>query len=408
LILVFDKRLLPIILGESLEAYDFFLYGLLSVFIAKTFFTQNTELALTFSFTLFSVAYIARPIGSIIWGHIADKYGRKKVMIGTLSLMAVPAIGMALMPSYESIGVTATILVVFLRFLQGIAFGGESPTIIVSLYEMAPENRKSFYAAFYNPGNLFGYLIGIALVIALTEIIGSDKMQNYGWRFLFGISLIFIAILGYFRKRIIETSELKNVASIPFAETIKKDWLVVIKIVLYLLCTNAILYNLLFHNYLIIYASEFGVKALVAQGFIVLCVILITPFLGLLADKIGKTITTLKIIHALVFFCAAILYSFFLSKSLPIMIVGYAIFAVISSMLCATVPAIIVPQASKTCRVSTIGVAFGLSVIAGSFIPAINEITKRITDNQLSPAFIIMLCAVISFSMLFCLKERLK
>ena len=115
-----DRRIIPIVLGESLEAYDFFLYGLLSVFIAKTFFPQHgTELTLTYSFTLFSVAYIARPLGSIIWGHIADQYGRKKVLIGTLSLMAVPAVGMALMPSYDSIGFTATVAVVFFSRTNG-------------------------------------------------------------------------------------------------------------------------------------------------------------------------------------------------------------------------------------------------------------------------------------------------
>lgn len=401
-----DKRLLPIILGESLEAYDFFLYGLLSVFIAKTFFTQDTELALTFSFTLFSVAYIARPIGSIIWGHIADKYGRKKVMLGTLSLMAVPAIGMALMPSYESIGVTATILVVLLRFLQGIAFGGESPTIIASLYEMAPEDRKGLYGGLYNPGLLIGYLSGIVLVIILTKIIGNDGMESYGWRFLFAISLIFIALLGYFRQRIIETSRLTHTARLPFLDTIKKDWLAVVKIVLYLSCPTVMFYNLLFHNYLIINAAKFGVKTLFAQAIIVLFIIFMMPLFGFLTDKLGNKIKTVGTTYVLIFISSVILYSLFLSEHLPTMIFGYFIFAILASVVCSTFPAISVPQTSKTCRVSTIGISLGLSAISGSFIPAINELTKKLTDNPLSPAFIIMACALVSFLTLFCIKKE--
>ena len=110
--------------------------------------------------------------------------------------------------------------------------------------------------------------------------------------------------------------------------------------------------------------------------------------------------------HIVIFFSIAMLYSLFLSKTLFIMIVSYSVFAIMGSLLAATIPAVIVPQAFKTCRVSTIGISTGFSVVLGSFIPLSNEIIKKLTNNQLSPAFIIMGCAVVSFTMLFYLETE--
>lgn len=402
-----DKKLFPIIVGESLEAYDFFLYGLLSVFIAKTFFPQHSaELTLTYSFTLFSVAYVARPIGSIIWGHIADKYGRKIVLMGTLSLMAVPAIGMAFMPSYESIGVTATVLVVLCRFIQGIAFGGEGPTIAVTLYETAPENRKGFYGSFYNPGMLFGYLVGIILMIIFTHILGDSSMQSFGWRIMFGLSLLFIAVLSYIRLRLIETSRNKTqTLKFPILQTIKCDLPAILKIFFYFSCCTILFWNLLFHNYLIIWAKDFGVQSLLLQALVVAFVIILMPFIGHLSDKINK-IKLLKISYVCIALTAPLLYMMFLSKNLPYMILSYLVLAVFTAITCATYPAVAIPQVSKNCRVSSLGIASSFSVMFGSFVPAINEITKISTGVNMSPAFLISFAALISLLALCTMKNK--
>lgn len=402
-----DKKLFPIILGESLEAYDFFLYGLLSVFIAKTFFPQHSaELTLTYSFTLFSVAYVARPIGSIIWGHIADKYGRKIVLMGTLSLMAVPAIGMALMPSYESIGVTATVLVVLCRFIQGIAFGGEGPTIAVTLYETAPKNRKGFYGSFYNPGMLFGYLVSIILMIVFTHILGDSSMQSFGWRIMFGLSLLFIAVLSYIRLGLIETSSNKTQGlKFPILQTIKRDLPAILKIFFYFSCCTILYWNLLFHNYLIIWAKDFGVQSLLLQALVVAFVIVLMPLIGHLSDKTNKT-KLLKISYVCIALTAPLLYMMFLSKNLPYMILGYIVLAVFTAITCATYPAVAIPQVSKNCRVSSLGIASSFSVMFGSFVPAINEITKISTGVDMSPAFLISFAALISLLALCIMKNK--
>ena len=394
------KRVLPVLFGNCLETYDFCLYGLLAVYFSKVFFPQNSNYALAFSFSIFSVAYIARPIGSILWGHIADKYGRKKVMIGTLSLMVVPAVGMACMPSYEAIGATATVLVVLCRFLQGIAFGGESSTVIVSLYELAPNGRKGLYGSLYDPGSSIGYLVAMIFIIILSDVVGEDIIYDYGWRFLFGISLIFIFILGYFRKQLIETSKIQYRSSLPFVSSIKNDWKAIVKIVLYLSGSTAMFYSLFFHNYLIIYAQKFGIKTMFAQVVIVLTTIFMMPFFGYMSDKVNR-IKLLKLSYPLIIIMIYPLYYLFLTENIVLMISGYFVFALLTSVVCATFPAVIVPQVSKECRVTSIGVAFSLSVIAGSFLPATNEFIKYTTGNNFAPVIVIIVCSLISFVMLF-------
>ena len=398
------KKLLPILLGKVLESYDFFLYGLLSVYFAKIFFPQSAN-SLTYSFLLFSTAYLARPLGSVLWGHMGDKYGRKPVLMGTLSLMAIPAIGMAIMPSYENIGVIASFLVIFLRFLQGISYGGESPAIMVAMYEVAPKDKKGFYSSFCHPSGFVGYFIGIVLIIILTALLGQKNIQTFGWRLMFGLSLIFIVLLSYMRLRLIETSKTEYQPSFPLLMTLKHDLGSILKIFLYLSGSAVMLYNLLFHNYLIIWAADFGAQSLFLQACIVALIIFLMPCVGYFSDKTNK-INLLKTTYIIVFFLAPFLYSMFLTKDLMWMMIGYSVFAIFTCIAAAFSPAIIVPQASKYCRVSTVGLGVSFSVLFGSFIPAINELLKKLTNIPISPSLLISLCAAISLITLYTLKNK--
>lgn len=399
-----DRRLFPVLLGNILEAYDFLLYGLLAVYFSKIFFPESNN-SLFFSFLLFSIAYIARPLGSILWGHIADKYGRKPVLMGTLSLMAVPAVGMAIMPSYESIGITASIIVILLRLMQGVAFGGESATVMVSIYEIAPKDKRGFFTSFIHPSCFFGYFIGITLVILLTSLLGQKNFAIFGWRIMFGLSLIFIGVLSYMRLKLIETSTVATQSTLPVSIVLKHDLQAIIKIFLYLSGSAILLYNLLFHNYLIIWAKDFGTQSLILQASVVAFIVILMPCIGFLSDKINK-IRLLKITYIIVFFLAPLLYVMFLTKNLLFMAIGYTIFAILTCMAAAFSPAIIVPQASKKCRVSTVGLGVSFSVIFGSFIPAINELLKKITYIDISPSFLISACALISLITLYKLKNK--
>ena len=243
------KKAFPVLMGNMLEAYDFCLYGLLAVYFSKIFFPQS-QYPLALAFLLFSVAYLARPIGCIIWGHIADKYGRKPVLISTLSLMAMPAIGMACMPSYETIGALASVLVISLRFLQGIAFGGEFPTITVTLYELAPKNRKGFFGSFAPGFFILGYILAVLVILLLTNILSEEAMLGWGWRLPLGLSVIFIGVIFYVRCRLIETKPIHTNNNIsPIIEAFRNNLPSMIKIGLCLIGETVLFYNVMFYNH---------------------------------------------------------------------------------------------------------------------------------------------------------------
>ena len=130
-------------LGGLLEFYDFIIYALLAPTLAALFFPAQDHLtALLATFATFSVGYLARPIGGVIFAHFGDKYGRKNTFMVTIVLMACSTFAIGLLPSYQSIGVTATILLVLLRVLQGFSVGGEIPGAITYISESIPTKRN--------------------------------------------------------------------------------------------------------------------------------------------------------------------------------------------------------------------------------------------------------------------------
>ena len=226
------KKIKPVLLGNILETYDFCLYGLLAPVFAKIFFSENFKHSLTAAFLLFAIAYLSRPFGSILWGHIGDKYGRKCVLIGTLGLMAISAVGMAVVPSYHQVGILACIIILVLRFFQGLAFGGDYPATMVALYELAPKHRKGVYCSLISSATCFGHFIAILCILSILFYGGEKLLHNDGWRILFGISILFIALIGYIRTNLTETLKDENKNITPLLTTITQ-WRGVLRIFFY-------------------------------------------------------------------------------------------------------------------------------------------------------------------------------
>ena len=131
------KTILLTSVGGMLEFYDFVIFSMFTIVLGQTFFPQQNSqvLQVLYAFTVFSVGYLARPLGGIIFGHISDKYGRKKSFLMTIFLMGTASFLIAFLPSYSTVGIIATILFVILRIIQGTAIGGEIPSAIVFIKE---------------------------------------------------------------------------------------------------------------------------------------------------------------------------------------------------------------------------------------------------------------------------------
>ena len=218
------KRIMPVLFGNCLETYDFYLYGFLAPTFAILFFPENLDksLSIILAFGVFMTAYISRPIGILIWGHIADKYGRKPVLIGTLTMMAIPAIGMACVPTYNTIGFWSTALILTFRLIQGFAFGGEYPTSMVTVYELAPNYRKGLFTSLCEVHLTIGVIVAIIFIACLTKILTGEQFLSWGWRILFLFSIVAIFVIGYIRMNLIETITNKALKS-PTLIAIKKS-----------------------------------------------------------------------------------------------------------------------------------------------------------------------------------------
>jgi MFS family permease len=195
-------------IGSMLEFYDFYLYGALSATVFGKLFFHNADPAVgtLLALATFGVGFVARPVGGIIAGHFGDRVGRKAVLIATLSLMGVSTIGIGLLPTYDSIGVAAPILLVALRILQGLAHGGEWGGASIMTIEHAPHGRRGFYGSWPQMG-IYGGLILASLVLGGFMLLPDDEFLSWGWRvpFLLGAVLLVVGII--LRRAITESPE---------------------------------------------------------------------------------------------------------------------------------------------------------------------------------------------------------
>ena len=195
--------------GTTIEFYDFFIYGTAAALVFPTVFfpALGSGAALVASFATFGVGFVARPVGSIFFGHFGDRIGRKQSLISTLLIMGAATVLMGLIPPAAQIGVAAPIILVTLRFLQGFAVGGEWAGAALLTAEYAPKDKRGLYGAFPQLGTPAGMFLANAtfLVSALVAGDSSEAFLTYGWRIPFVASALLIAIGLWVRLSIAET-----------------------------------------------------------------------------------------------------------------------------------------------------------------------------------------------------------
>lgn len=192
--------------GTTIEWYDFFLYGTAAALIfGPLFFPSESEFVSTLlSFASFSVAFVARPLGGLVFGWIGDRLGRKPALITTLSMMGIGTGAIGLLPTYESVGVLAPVLLVACRVIQGIAIGGEYGGAVLMAVEHADPARKSWYGSWVQAGSPMGLIMCNSIFLVATHQLAES---TFAWRVPFLVSFILIAIGLYVRSHIEETPE---------------------------------------------------------------------------------------------------------------------------------------------------------------------------------------------------------
>jgi MFS family permease len=201
--------------GSALEYYDFAIYGTAAALVfPDVFFPAGNDTAATLgAFATFGVAYVARPIGSFLMGHVGDRLGRKTVLIGTLLLMGASTFLVGCLPTYDQVGLLAPTLLVVLRILQGLSAAGEQAGANSMSFEHAPDTRRGFFTSFTLSGTQGGQVIAPAVFLPLAAALPEDMWLSWGWRVPFWISALMVVVGFVIRRRLDETPEFQAEAA---------------------------------------------------------------------------------------------------------------------------------------------------------------------------------------------------
>lgn len=199
-------------MGTTIEWYDYFLYGTAAALIFnKVFFPDFDPITGTLAaFATYSVGFFARPFGGIVFGHFGDRLGRKSMLIITLFMMGVPTIIIGLIPSYDSIGYWAAVLLVVMRLLQGIAVGGEWGGAILLAVEHAPVGKKGFFGSLPQTGVATGLVLS-SLAMSAVAALPESEMLSWGWRIPFLASGLLLLVGWYIREKVAESPDFEAV-----------------------------------------------------------------------------------------------------------------------------------------------------------------------------------------------------
>jgi MHS family shikimate/dehydroshikimate transporter-like MFS transporter len=215
------------LVGSVVEWYDFFLYGTMAALVFGTeFFPKFDPVTGTLAaFATFAAGFVTRPLGGVIFGHLGDRLGRKPMLVVTMMIMGLSTFAMGLLPTYDSIGVAAPLLLVLLRMFQGIGLGGEWGGAVLLCVEHAPEGRRGWYSSWPQLGVPIGLLLSTGAVKGLN-LLGSDALVGGAWRIPFLASIVLVAIGLFIRLRIAEPPAFRDLvdndarARVPLLEVI--------------------------------------------------------------------------------------------------------------------------------------------------------------------------------------------
>ncbi|MDQ0727639.1 MFS transporter [Microbacterium sp. W4I20] len=222
--------------GHALEWYDWAIFGLLSVYLGAAFFPSDSTLASTLNaLAVFAVGFVARPLGGVIFGFIADRFGRRKIMIGAVGAVALGSFIIGVLPDFQTIGLAAPIIVVLARLLQGLSAGVEAPLGTAYALELVP-NRPGYVAGFFAFFNNLGNLLAPLSIFFISLLLGPDALAAFGWRIPFLIGGVFGLLVLWLRRTLpetLDTAAIRTVGAIPTKDNsvwrdVRKYWLSVL------------------------------------------------------------------------------------------------------------------------------------------------------------------------------------
>ncbi|MFZ3540900.1 MFS transporter [Bifidobacterium adolescentis] len=380
--------------GTAIEFYDFYAYGTAAAnYFPKVFFgdTTNPTVALLASLLTFAIAFIARPLGSLVFGHFGDRMGRKTTLVVSLLTMGIATFLIGCLPTYNQWGVAAVAVLCLCRFVQGIGLGGEWSGAALVATENAPEDKRALYGSFPELGAPIGFFLSNGTYFLLETFNDNDAMLAWGWRVPFLLSSILVIVGLVVRVQMEETpifrmaQEQKKVVKSPLTEVFKKSWKEVIQATFLVAVTYTLFYTLA------TWSLAWGTKTVEQGGgnlgftnqeYLLMLMIAVCVFAAFIviscvnADKFGRK--RVIIISSCCLIAFALLFPFLLDPSvvgqrnfaanLLFLCIGFALMGTAFGPIGAFLPELF----DANVRYSGSGIGYNLAAIVGAaFVPTI-------------------------------------
>lgn len=405
------KLVIATSVGNALEWYDITIYGYFALYLSHAFFpSDDAKTSLLLALGTFGISFLIRPVGGIVLGAYADRVGRKASLMVSIVLMTIGTLAIALMPTYETIGILAPIGVLLARLLQGFSAGGEFGSSTAFLVEHAP-HRRGFIASWQFASQGLSTLLASAFGFGLAHALTTDDLNSWGWRipFLFGVLVGPVGI--YIRKHLEDAAPAPAAAArrSPLGETLAQHKSAVLLGIGALAISTAV-------NYLIIYMPTYVVKTLklpAETGFAAtlaagIALTFLTPFAGLISDRIGR-VRHMTIVGAILL---ATLYPAFAvltnSPSSATIIVVVLWLAALKAFYYGPLAALMSELFPAACRATGLGLSYNIGVtIFGGMGPVIMAwLGDFEVFGELAPSYYLHAVCVFSLICLLMIRKR--
>ena len=401
-------------IGSFVEWYEFSIYGYLAVILGAVFFAESApSMQLVASLGAFAIAFVARPLGGILFGWIGDTVGRKAALNLALWLMAGATFCIGLLPSYEKIGFWAPTLLIFFRLVQGLSAGGEVCGAAIFVAEHSNEKNRTFATSLIEVGCIAGFFFGLVVTAICFSIFSTEQMNDWGWRVPFFLAAPFSLIGIYIRRHLHESEDFEKNKAV---QSMKKQNvlynLFALKAELFqslglIIITNVTLFTVLTYIPATIHQtmSNAGAMANWISVFPTLLIIIFIPLFAYIAEKTSRKAMMLVGSISVLIFAIPAFYLIYIPIFM-IKVIGISLLSLSLASLLSCILAVLPSLFPVHIRFTGVAISYniGVALFAGT-APMLNAWLIHMTGNEYVPAYYLMVTAIIGICSAYSFKD---